>query len=121
LIGLPIPSTFSGFLKLGAKEWCSVLPLGIVFAGVGYLAYDKITTITQSQNKSSLKTCVNMKIKKDSVKVVDTVDVEDIGDKALYCRCWKSEKFPLCDGSHTQHNTETGDNVGPLIVGKKKN
>lgn len=23
-------------------------------------------------------------------------------------------QFPLCDGSHNQHNTDNGDNVGPL-------
>ena len=33
-------------------------------------------------------------------------------------RCWKSKKFPYCDGSHAKHNTVTGDNVGPLIVKK---
>jgi CDGSH-type Zn-finger protein len=32
------------------------------------------------------------------------------------CRCWKSAKFPRCDGAHNQHNKDTGDNVGPLIV-----
>lgn len=25
-------------------------------------------------------------------------------------------QFPYCDGAHTKHNSETGDNVGPLIV-----
>ena len=33
-------------------------------------------------------------------------------------RCWKSKKFPYCDGAHAKHNAETGDNVGPLIVKK---
>ena len=40
--------------------------------------------------------------------------------KGVFCRCWKSKKFPYCDGSHTKHNEETGDNVGPLIVKKKQ-
>ena len=65
-------------------------------------------------------------------------DIEDSGKK-VYCRCWKSKTFPLCDGSHVavrpafalrlhprrsraaalaQHNKETGDNLGPLIVTK---
>lgn len=34
----------------------------------------------------------------------------------MYCRCWKSDTFPLCDGAHVAHNKDTGDNVGPLIV-----
>ena len=33
-------------------------------------------------------------------------------------RCWKSKKFPYCDGSHAKHNSLTGDNVGPLIIKK---
>lgn len=34
---------------------------------------------------------VNHTIKKDVNKVVDTVDIEDITDKAVFCRCWRSE------------------------------
>ena len=40
--------------------------------------------------------------------------------KRVYCRCWRSSTFPLCDGSHGKHNAATGDNVGPLIVSKAK-
>ena len=85
-------------------------------------------------------------------EVVDTVDLEDIGKKKIFCRCWNSKKvfdylffllfrqsfslkkfsksnktickfqfkFPLCDGSHVEHNKKTGDNVGPLIVEGKQ-
>jgi CDGSH-type Zn-finger protein len=38
------------------------------------------------------------------------------GDKFPACRCWQSNKFPMCDGSHAKYNKETGDNVGPLVV-----
>ena len=62
---------------------------------------------------------VNACHKKDCDKVVDSVDMEDMGDKAVFCRCWRSQKFPYCDGAHNKHNSETGDNVGPLIVKKK--
>ena len=63
-------------------------------------------------------TKVNHQIKMDCDKVVDSVDMEDLGSKGVFCRCWKSNKFPYCDGSHAKHNAETGDNVGPLIVKK---
>ncbi|CAB1337507.1 unnamed protein product [Coregonus sp. 'balchen'] len=68
---------------------------------------------------SSKKSQVNPCVCKDSAKVVHSFDMEDIGSKAVYCRCWRSKKFPYCDGSHTKHNEVTGDNVGPLIIKKK--
>lgn len=61
---------------------------------------------------------INPDIKKDVEKVVDMLKVEDLPKKAVFCRCWKSKKFPYCDGAHVKHNQETGDNVGPLIVEK---
>lgn len=63
---------------------------------------------------------VNNHIKKDLPKVVDTVDVEDLGNKSVFCRCWKSKKFPYCDGAHVTHNKNCNDNVGPLIVQKRE-
>ncbi|XP_054713146.1 CDGSH iron-sulfur domain-containing protein 1-like isoform X2 [Uloborus diversus] len=63
---------------------------------------------------------VNKKIQQDNNKVVHSVDIEDVGKKAVFCRCWKSEKFPYCDGSHNKHNEDTGDNVGPLIIKQKE-
>lgn len=34
---------------------------------------------------------VNLSVKKDVSKVVDTVDIEDISEKAVFCRCWRSK------------------------------
>ena len=44
-----------------------------------------------------------------------TTQIEDL-DKMVLCRCWKSSKFPLCDGAHGDHNKCCHDNVGPLVV-----
>ena len=63
---------------------------------------------------------INTKVDLDSPKVATMDDIE-AGGKKVYCRCWQSGTFPLCDGAHMAHNKETGDNVGPLIVsGPKK-
>lgn len=35
---------------------------------------------------------INTLIRKEDDKVVDTVFVEDLGDKKSLCRCWKSKK-----------------------------
>ena len=53
---------------------------------------------------------INNKIKKDQPKVVDTIACNEIEDmvqfkdgKLVMCRCWKSNTFPYCDGSHNAH------------------
>jgi CDGSH-type Zn-finger protein len=61
---------------------------------------------------------INLKIDLDSPKVA-TMDEIETGKK-IYCRCWLSGTFPLCDATHVKHNKSTGDNVGPLIVAVKK-
>ena len=65
------------------------------------------------------ETKFNLKIDLDSPKVA-TQDTVCSGDKNVYCRCWLSDTFPLCDGTHMKHNKATGDNVGPLIVSVPK-
>jgi len=57
----------------------------------------------------------NTKIDLDSEKVVNNISLT-AGEKCVVCRCWKSAKFPLCDGSHVKYNKETGDNLGPAII-----
>lgn len=39
------------------------------------------------------------------------------GQTVALCRCWKSKKFPYCDGSHR----ELDDSKGPVIVKGKTN
>ncbi|KAG5186108.1 CDGSH iron sulfur domain-containing protein [Tribonema minus] len=62
---------------------------------------------------------INNKIDLESPKVA-TMETLPAGGKKVYCRCWKSATFPLCNGAHVKHNEEVGDNVGPLIVSVEK-
>ncbi len=34
------------------------------------------------------------------------------GEVISLCRCWKSGKFPLCDGTHNELNSD----LGPVMV-----
>lgn len=61
----------------------------------------------------------NKLIDLSSSKVVNNISLAP-GEKCVVCRCWKSAKFPLCDGSHAKHNKETGDNLGPAIISVPK-
>jgi omega-amidase len=61
---------------------------------------------------------VNTSYKLDSKKVAETFNVEDLENRTVLCRCWKSKKFPYCDGAHGEHNKSCGDNLGPAIIKK---
>ncbi|KAG9346008.1 hypothetical protein JZ751_007823 [Albula glossodonta] len=100
---------------LSKAEWVTAISLTAGTAAVSILVYQ-----TFFSKKKSSKPKVNLDLQKDNPKVVHAFDIEDLGDKAVYCRCWRSKKFPLCDGAHTKHNEETGDNVGPLIIKRKE-
>uniref|UniRef100_A0A4W2EM86 Iron-binding zinc finger CDGSH type domain-containing protein n=1 Tax=Bos indicus x Bos taurus TaxID=30522 RepID=A0A4W2EM86_BOBOX len=90
-------------------EWIAAVTIAAGTAATGYPAYKRFY-VKDHHNKSM----VNPHIQKDNPKVVHAFDMEDLGDKAVYCHSWRFKKFPLCDGSHTKHNEETGDNMGPL-------
>ncbi|KAJ1373092.1 hypothetical protein KIN20_035423 [Parelaphostrongylus tenuis] len=92
---------------------CFLYTTGFILGGaaVGYFIGYKL-----GQRQARL----NCKIQLANEKVVDTIEMEDIGEKKAFCRCWKSDKFPYCDGSHTKHNKDTGDNVGPIVVKGRK-
>lgn len=55
----------------------------------------------------ALQEKINTKIELESAKVVNT-DALEAGEKKVYCRCWKSGTFPLCDAAHVEHNKENG-------------
>lgn len=95
---------------IGKKDLLTIVPW-VTTVGLG--AYVVYTVI---RPKVGL---VNPDIQKDQQKVANTLDVEDIGDKISLCRCWRSKKFPVCDGTHNTYNKAYGDNVGPVTITKK--
>ncbi|XP_034298090.2 CDGSH iron-sulfur domain-containing protein 2A [Pantherophis guttatus] len=114
---LPLPESVGGFLRLSVSEWLRLLPFLGILALLGYLAIRPFL-LKKKQQKDSL---INLKIQKENPKVVNEINIEDLcHTKAVYCRCWRSKTFPVCDGSHNKHNESTGDNVGPLILRKKE-
>lgn len=72
----------------------TIVPVAVAAALSTYL----LTRYFSSQ--SSPKSRVNMSINKDSPKVVHSFDMEDIGNKAVYCRCWRSKKVSETSVDH---------------------
>ncbi|KAG4080214.1 hypothetical protein HA402_008285 [Bradysia odoriphaga] len=115
LAGLPIPNTFGGWFKLGFRDWLCLVPPTAAMAGLGYMSY--LAFCPEGRPRPNGR--CNQAHRLNEAKVVDSVDIEDIADKAAFCRCWKSKNWPYCDGAHGAHNKQTGDNVGPVVVKRK--
>lgn len=112
LAGLPIPDTIGGWFKLGVKEWFALIPPTAAVAGLTFAIYRAFCP----NGRPAPSDIVNPSILKKNPKVVDTVEIEDISEKAVFCRCWRTKNWPYCDGAHGAHNKETGDNVGPIVI-----
>ncbi|CAK9089472.1 unnamed protein product [Durusdinium trenchii] len=106
-------STSSASAELPTSSSLSAAPAVLAAAGLVVLAQRQLVTGRRADGK------INNKVSPEVPKVVTKEDLE-AGAKKVYCRCWLSGTFPLCDGAHAKHNDETGDNVGPLIVSVKK-
>ncbi|XP_034487008.1 CDGSH iron-sulfur domain-containing protein 2 homolog [Drosophila innubila] len=117
LSNLPIPDSFGGWFKLSFKDWLALIPPTAVVAGIGYASYLAFCPAAQGRCSQKNGRC-NNHVRKHEAKVVDMIDVEDIAEKAAFCRCWKTKNWPYCDGSHAEHNKQTGDNVGPVVIKK---
>uniref|UniRef100_A0A672QQX8 CDGSH iron sulfur domain 1 n=1 Tax=Sinocyclocheilus grahami TaxID=75366 RepID=A0A672QQX8_SINGR len=89
-------------LNVSISEIITAVSVTFGAAAVGILIYK-----TFFSKSKCVKPKVNLDLQKDNLKVVHAFDIEDLGDEAVYCRCWRSKK-------------ETGDNVGPLIIKRKE-
>ena len=80
-------------------EWASLVP----FVGaVSLIVYMSVQTFKPKPPPQKFP--VNLKIQKEAPKVVNMVDIEDLGDKVTYCRCWRSKKVSpyITDQSNPQ-------------------
>ncbi|KAH8356002.1 CDGSH iron-sulfur domain-containing protein 2 homolog [Drosophila serrata] len=118
LSNLPVPDSFSGWFKLSFKDCLALIPPTVVVAGVVYTSYLAFCPAARDRCIAKKSGRCNNNIRKHEPKVVDMIDVEDIAEKAAFCRCWKTKNWPYCDGSHGEHNKLTGDNVGPVVIKK---
>ena len=74
------------------KEWLHLIVFsGAVGAASYYIAKPYVDKCTGRKSDCE-DNMVNLTIKKDSSKVVDVVDIESLGEKVSYCRCWRSKK-----------------------------
>lgn len=89
------------------RDWLSLVPPTAAVAGLGYVSY---LAFCPEARKSIKVARVNKLIRMDDAKVADFVDIEDIADKAAFCRCWKSKNvcltltfYGMCHDHKTQH------------------
>lgn len=79
-----IYSQSSAFL---VRDLLSLVPPTAALAGFTYITYRAFCPHGRPAPTSK----VNLKILKSEAKVVDSVDIEDISEKAVFCRCWRSK------------------------------
>ena len=78
------------FPFLSGSEWLQLLPI------VGTLSLLAYVTFQAFKSKPVAKDArVNLRIQKESSKVVNMVDIEELGDKVSYCRCWRSKRVSM--------------------------
>lgn len=65
------------------------MPPTAIAAGVGYTVY--LAYCPAARQCSKTKTRVNNSVRLEEAKVADFVDIEDIAEKAAFCRCWHSK------------------------------
>lgn len=65
-----------------------MVPPTAAVAGLGYVSYLAFCPEARPQPKGGR---CNLTIRQSEAKVVDFVDIEDIAEKAAYCRCWKTK------------------------------
>lgn len=69
------------------RDLLSLVPPTAALAGFTYITYRAFCP----HGRPAPSKRINHIILKSNPKVVDTVDIENIDEKAVFCRCWKSK------------------------------
>lgn len=92
-------------VSLSTEHLAVAVPVAVISAVGGFLVSQYLS------RRCCTKGLVNTCISKDSPKVVHSFDMEDIGSKAVYCRCWKSKKVrqpsPRCSPAERSLDSRT--------------
>lgn len=71
------------------RDILALIPPTATVAGFTYITYKAFCP--RARPPAGAGTHVNLSVLKNNPKVVDTIDVEDISDTAVFCRCWRSK------------------------------
>ena len=72
------------------QDLLQLLPVVGTLTLLAYITYQAFKPKPAPKN-----TKCNLRIQKESSKVVNMVDIEDLADKVSYCRCWRSKKVHI--------------------------
>jgi hypothetical protein len=78
-------------LRFAVRDWLALIPPTAAVAGLTYISYRAFCPHGRPQPSGR----VNTKILTDNPKVVDMIDIEDISEKAAFCRCWKTKNVSV--------------------------
>ena len=70
----------------------------LILGGVVYVSYLAFCPEARKGCRAKPSTC-NQKIRKGEAKVVDMIDIEDIAEKAAFCRWWVKMVIQLLSNS----------------------
>lgn len=91
----------------------SLVPPTAALAGLGYMSY--LAFCPEGRPKPSGR--CNKEIRLSEGKVVDSIDVEDIAEKAAFCRCWKSKNVRIFFTIlYDRKNSHLSFYSGPIVM-----
>ena len=107
-------------MKLSGNEWVQLVPFVVSTSVVVYLVVSALLPSKSPKNPD--EDWVNKSVQKDKDKVADVIDIEDLGEKTAFCRCWKSKKvcFETLD-KVSYSSIFLGRNGGPNSFERKTN